>query len=163
MAVKKNTQQKGLNNPAVLALASSPAGQKAVTGAVESTISLAKITLAVVVTAAVGYVAYNLWKNRFIKRAYNPQLEPANVSDAQAEAKAEAIFQAMYGWSADVDIVAEQLSGLNYNGWIKVYNAFGKRRGAIPGSSEMTLVEWLNDQFSGSDMETLQFILPGVF
>lgn len=163
MAVKENIQQKGLSNPAALALASSPAGQDAIAGAVKSTVSIAKITLAVVATTAIGYIAYSIYKNRFITLGTNPQLDPANVNTAQAKAKAEAIYQAMYGWGADVDVVAEQLAGLNYNGWVEVYNAFGKRRGSVPGTSEMDLIEWLNDQFSGSKMETLRFILPGLF
>lgn len=160
MAVKQ--KNKGLGNPAVLALASSPAGQKAVSGAIDTTLKVAKITAIVAVVGIGGYIAYRVYKNRFVSMATNPNYPAANISDDVAKAKAEALYNAMYGWGANLEVVLDTLSGLNYNGYSKVFNAFGKRKSAT--LSEMTLTEWINDQFtSASDRTKLQFILPGVF
>ena len=160
MAVTKT--KKGLSNPAVLALASSPAGQKAVSGAIDTTFKVVKIVAVAGVVAVAGYIAYTLYKNRFISMATNSNYAPANITKGQAKAKAEALYQAMYGWGADIDTVLETLSGLNYNGYVEVFNAFGKRKAATGG--EMTLTEWINNQFDNSyEKAQIQFILPGVF
>jgi len=154
-------KNKGLSNPAVLALASSPAGQKAVSGAIDTTLKVAKITAIVAVVGIGGYIAYRLYKNRFVSMATNSKYEKANITKDQAKAKAEALYQAMYGAGADLDIVLQTLAGLNYNGFVEVFNAFGKRSPLF--GSDMTLTQWLNDQFTSAyDRTQIEFILPGI-
>ncbi|RDI07044.1 hypothetical protein [Flavobacterium sp. AG291] len=162
--------KKGLGNPAVLAVASSPAGQQAISNISETQrkvtdagIQILPFVFKTLFVAGCGYVAYRLWTDRFIKLGTNPNWPASNINDAQADARAEAIYQAMVGFGADKDAVAMNIAGLNYNGWVKVYNAFGNREGILPFSKEMNLVEWINDQFSGDDLLELRVILPGVF
>lgn len=159
MAVKQ--KNKGLGNPAVLALASSPAGQKAVSGAIDTTLKVAKITAIVAVVGIGGYIAYRVYKNRFVSMATNSKYPKANITKDQAKAKAEALYQAMYGVGADLDIVLNALNGLNYNGYVEVFNAFGKRSPLV--GSDMTLTQWLNDQFTSTyDRTQIEFVLPGI-
>jgi len=171
----KRTIKQGLSNPAVLAAASSPAGQKAV-GDVSSiartnaettgkiAVAVVPFIVKVVIIGGIIYVGYRMYSKRFIKLAYNPSLDAANISDGQAQAKADAIYAALFGVGADFAMVAAQLAGLNYNGWVKLYNAYGQRMGANLLADKMNLVEWLNDdQFSDDEMSQLRFILPGVF
>lgn len=166
----KTIKHKGLGNPAVLAVASSPAGQQAISQASETQRKIADAGISILpfvfkTVFVVGglYVAYNLWSNRFIKLGVNPKWPASNINDAQASARAEALYEAMVGVGADKDVVAMNITGLNYNAWVKVYNAFGNREGILPFSKEMNLVEWINDQFSGDDLLELKVILPGVF
>jgi hypothetical protein len=164
-----NKKKKGLGNPAMVA-ASTPAGQRALSQASETQKKLAETGISLIpwlvktglIVFALWYL-WGLWKGRFIKAPINPNYPPANVSDAQAEAKANALFSAMYGVGANYDLVAAQLNGLNYNGWIKVYNAFGNRDGINPFGDEMNLVEWLNDQFSQNELLQLRFLVGNVF
>ncbi|WP_330442034.1 hypothetical protein [Flavobacterium sp. C4GT6] len=161
MAVKENIQQKGLSNPAALALASSPAGQQAISGAVDTTLKVVKITAIVAVVGIGGYIAYRMYKNRFVSMTTNSKYPKSNITKDQAKAKAEALYQAMHGWGANLDTVLETLAGLNYNAYVEVFNAFGKRSPAIGG--DMTLTEWLNNQFTSSyDRTQINFILPGI-
>src|SRR5690606_2801621 len=154
-------KNKGLSNPAVLALASSPAGQKAVSGAIDTTLKVAKITAIVAVVGIGGYIAYRLYKNRFVSMATNSKYEKANITKDQAKAKAEALYQAMYGAGADLDIVLQTLAGLNYNGFVEVFNAFGKRSPLF--ESEMIFNEWLNDQLTSAySRRKIEFIIPGI-
>ena len=161
-------QHKGLSNPAVVAAAQSPAGQKVLNNAINSQVAMAQKTMKVIPyvlggLAAVGvtYFAWRAWQNRFISLGQNNNLEPANVSDGQAKTKADAIYEAMYGVGANYGVVRANLVGLNYNGWVKVYNAFGKRKTLL--QSEMNLAEWLIDQFSNSKLEELRFLIGDVF
>jgi len=73
------------------------------------------------------------------------------------------MYEAMYGFGANAELVGEQLAGLNYNGWVKVYNSFGNKKGANILGDDMNLVEWLNDQFSEDQLQELRFVLSGVF
>jgi len=168
-------KNKGLRNPAVAAVASSPEGQKVIADAMKSAqknqdaarevaVKVIPLVVKVIVFGGLGYWAYTLWKGRFEKRGYNNAYDPSNISDGEAEGKADAIYTAMYGAGANVDAVAAQLTGLNYNAWIKVYNAFGNREPFGFGAA-MNLNEWIADQFGGDDddMQTLRWALPGVF
>ncbi|MGQ2982119.1 hypothetical protein [Flavobacterium sp.] len=158
--VKRHTKKKkkGLGNPVAVA-ASTPAGQKAISEVVSIIPWLIKAGL---IGFAIWY-AVGLWTKRFVKAAQNPNYPPANVSDAQAEAKADALYNAMYGPGANFDEVAGQINGLNYNGWIKVFNAFGKRGGVNPFADDMNLVEWLTDQFDDEELIQLRFLVGNVF
>lgn len=168
--MKKTNNKKGLRNPAVLAVASSPAGQKVVSDISETQrkltdtgISLIPFVAKTVFVVGVIYVGYRLYTDRFIKMGINTNYPGANITDGQASARANALHEAMKGIGANKAIVAANLQGLNYNGWVKVYNAFGNRKGINPFGSEMNLAEWINDEFSGTDLLELKLILPGVF
>ncbi len=169
--MKKTNPNKGtLKNPAVIAAASSPAGQSVLrqnsevaTAAAKEGLSIVSLIVKTALVFGAGWFILNKFKKSFEKVGHNPNLPPANISDGQASAKANAMYQAMVGFGADKEIVATQLAGLNYNGWVKVYNAFGNRKGSNPLGDAMNLVEWLNDQFDAEDLADLRFVLNGVF
>lgn len=167
--------KKGLNNPAVIAAASTPAGQKAITqtidtanNAVSGTLSIVKGVLGIALFGGIGYIAYTKIFNGFNSVKEDSQYTPANVSTGVAQAKAEAIYKAMYGAGNGFNLVKSILQyvngeRINHNGFIRVYNAFGKRNGIIPFSTKMTLTEWFTDQFSESELLELRLIINGFF
>ena len=165
MATTK-TKKKGLSNPAVLAAASSPAGQKALDAPAklaEAGIQLIPFLVKTGILVGGVWFVYNKFTNRFVKFGNNPNYPAANISDGQAEAKAIALYEAMYGFSANEELVKLQIAGLNWNGWVKVYNAFGNRKGFNPLGEAMNLVEWINDEFSAEALARLRFVLPNCF
>ncbi len=107
-------------------------------------------------------VGYNLYTNRFIKFKENSALAPANVSLAQAKGKADSIGKSIGIFSNDFDNVSKQLSGLNYNGFVRVYNAFGQQRGTLL-AGELNLIEWIENQFNAYQKQQLSFLLGGAF
>lgn len=172
MATTKNTRRngRGLNNPAAVAVASSPAGQKAISSSIEARTEVAKQAASVIpfvlktlVVVGIGYYAFGAWRKRFKSIGFNTSLPPANITEGQAQTRANALYSAMYGIGANFNTVQTNLAGLNYNGWVRVYNAFGKRKTANPFTSPMDLVEWIHSEFSGTRLEQLRFVLPGVF
>ena len=145
-------------------------GQKVIDNALETNrkvtdagISIVTTALKIGLVAGVAYIAYRSYSKRFIKLKLNPNWPAANISDAQAEAKADAIYKAMYGVGADHQAVASQIAKLNYNAWVKVYNFFGNRQGVTPLSESMNLVQWLNDQFDEEELNELRLLVNGVF
>lgn len=156
--MSKSNQNKGLGNPALVAMASN-------SDTVKTTNEIAKSTVPFIVKSlfVIGVGAFIWYKisTRFVAIKENPNYPPSNITDGQAKTKADAIFQAMYGIGANFDIVAYNLNGLNYNAWVKVYNAFGDRRGS--DLQKGNLVEWLTDQFSDYELEQLRFLVSNVF
>ncbi len=110
----------------------------------------------------VGVVGYKMYTNRFIKLKENSAYAPANVSYAQAKGKADSIGRSIGLISNDFQNVSKQLSGLNYNGFIRVYNEFGHQRGTLLGG-DLNLIEWLQNQFNSYQMQQLSFLLGGAF
>lgn len=168
--------KKGLNNPAVIAAAAAtPAGQKAITKtidtantAVSGSLSIVKGVLGIAFFGGVGYFAYTKIFNGFTAISEDSQYTPSNVSTGVAKAKAEAIYNAMYGAGNGFNMVKSILQyvngeRINHNGFIRVYNAFGKRNGQIPFSTKMTLTEWFIDQFSASELLELRLIIKDFF
>jgi hypothetical protein len=168
--------KKGLNNPAVIAAAAStPAGQKAISkgidttsSAVTGTVSIVKGVLTIAFLGGVGYYAYTKIFNGFVALSEDKRYTPSNVSTGIAKAKAEAIHRAMYGAGNGfntVKTILQYVNGqrINHNGFIRVYNAFGKRNGQIPFSKSMNLVEWFNDQFDESELLELRLIIKDFF
>lgn len=138
----------GMGNPAVIAVASViPWG----------------FLIKTVVLLGIGYYAINSFKKRFVKKDEVPRWGPANISDGQARSKADAIHKAMLGWGNGFEIVRENIAGLNYNGWVKVYNAFGNREDSIPGNDDMNIVEWFIDQFDTQELNELRVLVSGAF
>lgn len=168
--MKKPAKNKGLRNPALVAAASSPAGQGAITNATETQRKLADTGISlipfmvktIIVVGGIWYAA-RLYTKRFIKLGINPNLPKANVTNGQAQMKADALFEAMYGIGANHQKVAEQLAGINYNAWVLVYNAFGNRKGVGGLGEGLNLVEWLTDQFDTEQLNELRFLVNGVF
>lgn len=156
--------KQALRNPAAIALASTPAGQKAIDSASKTSGQLASFGFFVGKVAFVGLVgwfAYNKIFKGFKKVVEDTRYKPSNITDTEAKARAEAVYTAMLGVGANFDTVLKNLSKLNYNGFIKVYNAFGSRRGAT--FSSMNLVEWLQDQFDEKKIARLRFQIQGFF
>ncbi|HMI08735.1 MAG TPA: hypothetical protein VK528_14385, partial [Flavobacterium sp.] len=85
-------------------------------------------------------------------------LAPANITDGEAEAKADAIYGA-YGYTNDdFDAIANALTSpiLNYNGYIKLYNAYGHR-------DDLDLEASFRDHFNDFEVAQLSSYLGGAF
>lgn len=169
MAATK-TKSKGLGNPALIAAASSGAGQEAISTSIGSTVRMAEksvntigTVVKVLLVLAGGYVLYTIVDKRYKKVGQNSAWPAPNITEGQARAKANAIYEAMYGIGADFEAVKTQLAGLNYNAWVMVQNEFGKRGGLNPLGADMDIVEWLTDQFSNSQLDELRFLIGTVF
>lgn len=168
----KNTKKLG-NPAAVMAVsevAKSEAGQTAIKNASENQKAVVQATASVIpflikttVILGIGWFLYSKYTNRFVSLSENSNYPVANINNSQASTKAETIYGAMKGLGNGFNIVATNISGLNYNGWIKLYNAFGHRQGSIPFSSKMNLVEWFADQFNEEELAQLRFLVPNVF
>lgn len=113
----------------------------------------------------VGLVAYgiNSFKKRFTRLNEVSGYNDANISYAQANMKADIIHKAMLGFGNGFKTVRENIAGLNYNGWVRLYNAFGNRADSIPGNDDMNLIEWFQDQFSNNELNELRVLVPNVF
>lgn len=156
--------KQALRNPALIAAASSPAGQKAIDKASNQADRVASFMFFVGKVAFVGLVgwfAYNKIFKGFKTVTEDKNHVKSNISDTEAKARAEAVYTAMLGIGSNFNTVLKNLSKLNYNGFIKVYNAFGERRGAT--FTKMNLVEWLQDQFDETQMTRLRFQIQGFF
>ncbi|AOZ99596.1 hypothetical protein [Flavobacterium commune] len=130
--------------------------------AIEKTVEVIPFLIKTAVFLGLGYWAYNKYTNRFVKRKENTSYPAANISLAQAQSRADAIYSSL-GWvSNDFDNVSRQLTGLNYNGFVRVYNAFGHRRGTLL-KGQLNLEEWCYDQFTDYQVQQLSFLLGGAF
>jgi hypothetical protein len=164
-------KKQGLHNPAVLtALATSPQGQKAISNSldkanasVNATASIVKGVLKTGLFLGVGFFVYKKVFGGFSSIKENKSQKPSNISSGMAKSKAEAIYSAMYGLGNGFKSVKQNLIGVNYNGFVRIYNAFGVRKGVNPLSKKMTLIEWFIDQFSPSELIELRFIIPHFF
>lgn len=152
----------GLGNPAAITAASvaaSPAGQRAINKGID----LAFLGLTIIVVGGLIYFGFKKAMNNFTPRDEVPAYPIANITLHQAQDRATALYQAMVGPGNNLIQVAQNLQGLNYNAWVRVYNAFGRKQGAVPFSKEMDLTEWLIDEFSTADLTYLRGIIGGVF
>ena len=163
----------GLSNPALIAAASTPAGQKAIAKTLENanagvnaTASIIKGGLKIVLFLGIGVIVYKKVFNGFSKLSEDKRYRPSNISSGMAKNKAEAIFNAMYGiniTNAGFNSVKQNLSGVNHNGFIKIYNEFGLRKGLNAFEKKTNLIQWIADQFSQSQLVQLRFIMPNFF
>ena len=144
------TTNKGLKNPAVQ------------TEFVKQTATVIPFLIKTVVIVGIGWYAYNKWTNRFVKLKENSSYAPANVTEAQAKAKADAIASSIGWFSNSFDAVADNLAGLNYNGFIRVYNAFGHQTGTLFGG-DLNLIEWIKNQFNEYEVAQLSSLQNGAF
>ena len=115
-------------------------------------------------TIVVGgiYLAYRSYTNRFVKLKENSNYPLANITIAQAKNRADAIGGSIGLISNDFDQVAQNLAGLNYNGFIRLYNEFGHKTGTY-FSGDLNLIEWLKNQFSEYQISQLSTLLNGAF
>jgi hypothetical protein len=160
--IQRKMKNKSLGNPAVLAtvLNSDVAKDKMKTQSEIAKSTIPFIVKTLFVLAIFGFAYYKI-TNRFKALSENANYPTSNITEGQATTKADAIFEAMYGIGSNFDIVAYNIAGLNYNAWVKLYNAFGERRGS--DLQKGNLVEWLNDQFSNYELEQLRFLVSNVF
>lgn len=168
--MKKKPQNTGLKNPSVVAAAATPEGKQAITAAATAQLKVAEkgvdlIFWAVKWIAIGGAIFYiiNTFAKKFTKLQYDRSLDPANITPGEAASRASRLLKAMKGFGANVDEVGAALAGLNHNAWILVYNTFGLQQSSVPGTDPMNLSEWILDQFSGDDLDTLRMILPDEF
>jgi hypothetical protein len=149
--------EQGLKNPALVAYASSEHGQKTIAKSTDLAFLVVKIAL----IGGLGFFAYYKIFMGFKKIQEDTRYKSSNISTSEAKARAEAIYTAMVGFGANYATVEKNLTGLNHNGFIRLYNEFGERRSST--LSKMNLVEWLQDQFKEGDISKLRFLIQGFF
>jgi hypothetical protein len=120
------------------------------------------IGTSVAIVGVVGYFVIRSYQNRFIKKKEISSFPQANVSFAQAESRANAIYSSIGWFTNDFENVKSQLVDLNYNGYARVYNAFKKRRGTL-FAGELNLEDWLYNQFTKEQLNEISFLLNGAF
>lgn len=107
----------------------------------------------IIKTAIIGgivWYVYNRYTNRFVPMKENAAYPPANITAAQAAGRADAIYQSVGWFSGDFETVQNSLANVNYNGFVRIYNAFGERPAKIL-SGDMNLIAWLNDVIHDRD------------
>jgi hypothetical protein len=141
---------KGLKNPLVQA------------ELVKQTASVLPFLIKTTVLLLIGWYLWGKWSNRFVKWPEKSNYPAANITINEAESKADSIEQAKEWFvGADFDAVSDALSGLNYNGFVRLYNAFGKRSFAI--DADYNLIEWIHAYFSQEEINQLSILQNGVF
>ncbi len=149
--------KQGLKNPALIAFASSQKGQEAIAKTANVGITVLKVGL---IAGVLVFAYYKIFKGfPAIKEDVN--YKPSNISVTTAKARSEAIYTAVLGTAKNYSTVEKNLSGLNHNGFIRLYNEFGERRSAF--LVKMNLVEWLQDQFNEDEIAKLRFLIKGFF
>lgn len=161
MTTKKKT---GKTIPAKSGASSSVGmGNPVVAGEViRQTASVIPFVIKTAIILAISGFIYYKYTNRFVEMKFNKDWEDSNVTDSQAESRAAAIAQSIGIVSNDYDTVERSLSGLNYNGFIKVFNAFGQQTGTLLGG-KLNLIEWIRNQFSDYQILKLSALQNGVF
>ncbi len=132
------------------------AGRKA-----KSAVNIGLLFFGITVLGLGGALFYNLyWKNRFKRIPYDKSQRPATLDSGRARLKTDSIYTALRGFGANFERVYQALKGMGYNNYVAIYNAFGKRRPATSFSfgnkNDMTLSEWLQDQFSEDKLAKLR-------
>lgn len=132
---------------------------------IKQTASVIPFVIKLAIVGGIGYFFYTKYVNRFQSLPTNRSYPASNVSDAQAESRATAIKSslAFFDYTGkEFEVTSQNLAGLNYNGFVKVYNAFGKQPGHL-FEGDLTLIEWINDQFSAYQVSQLSLLLGGAF
>lgn len=157
--------KQGLSNPALIAaVLQTPQGQKALADSAQATVRALNFGFTILKIGFIslaGYIIYRKITGAFSKISEDRNYRPANVSVISAKQRAENIFKAVYGAANDFNKVSQNLSGLNHNGFIRVYNEFGSRRGL--DFKKLNLTEWLYDQFNETQIAQLKFITNNAF
>lgn len=151
-----------IGNPALIAAASKAKESEASKQAASTIPFLIK---AGVITAIVGVGGVIIYKmaTKFTKWPEVSNYAPANVTFSQAKAKAAAISEALgfLGFGNDFETISNQLANVNYNGFVRIYNAFNVEGSWITGYKDM--IELLNAKLSKEQILQLRFLLGGQF
>jgi hypothetical protein len=158
-------KNKGLNNPAVaMTLLQTPQGQKMIENAQNTGRTATKIVFTfggLLALYIVGRVVYNKFFS-FSKIKQDKNYTPANITEIEAEQRANAIETALQGVGSDFQAVEKNLSNINRNAFILIYNAFGERRGY--DLKKLTLIDWLVYEYGGTDkLSRLRLKVNGFF
>lgn len=129
---------------------------------IKQSASVIPFVLKLLIVAALGAVVYYKITNRFVKKKEISKYGPANVTMAQADAAASAIAASGGFMSKDFESVASNLAGLNYNGFVRVYNAFGAQTANMFGD-KLDMIEWLYSTFDNYQMQQLSTLTNGAF
>lgn len=147
------TKGRGLGNPAVAAVVA------------EQTASVIPFIIKLAIVGGLGYWAYGKITGRFQALKTNPNYPASNISDAEAITRANAIKSSLATFDYtgnEFTVTRNNLKDLNYNGFIKVYNAFGKQSGHF-FSGNLNLIEWIFDQFDAYEIQQLRALSGGAF
>lgn len=151
-----------LSNPALM-LAASKAKESEASKQAASTIPF--LIKAAVITGIVtvgGVVIYNS-VTKFKKWPEVSNYSPANVTFSQAKAKAASIKEALgfMGIGNDFETISQQLANVNYNGFVRIYNAYNVDGNFVTGYRDM--IEALNAKLNNEQILQLRFLLGGQF
>lgn len=136
--------------------------------------NVAKYAVPVLGIVAVGGIAYVGYK--FLKKDEPPKLDtnkdypPSTLNQVQALAIADRLYAAMVISGTDEAAILKALSGLNYNDFIKVYDAFGRRQyskfwgneGDPLTSDKHHLITWLTNELEPADIKQIEKIIPNL-
>lgn len=130
-------------------------------------------TILIVSGVAVG--GYFIYKkvtevNNSIALGENPNEPKSGLTAFQAQKAADTLFNAMNRLGTDEQAIYEVLTGLTYNDFVKVSDAFGKRyyqkqmgmEGGYLFDEAYGLYEWLRFELSNDDFNHFHHIMPGV-
>ena len=129
---------------------------------IEQTASVIPFLIKTIVICGIGYYVYYKFTNRFVKMKENSKYPVANLTMAQAKARAESIYGSITLFGNDFQNVATQLNQVNYNGFVRIYNAFGEHTGTLLGG-DLDLIEWIHNQFTDYEIEQISFLTSGAF
>lgn len=129
---------------------------------IKNTASVIPFLIKTAVVCGIGYYIYYRYTNRFVGLKENSKYPTANVTTAQAKSRADAIYGSITLFGNDFTSVSNNLAGLNYNGFVRVYNAFGHQTGTLLGG-DLNLVEWIKNQFTEYEVSQLSTLLNGAF
>jgi hypothetical protein len=132
--------------------------------------------LGIVVIGGVAYVGYQyLKKDEPPKLNENPDQPKSTINEVQALAIADRLYAAMVIMSVteggtDEDAIYEALTGLTYNDFVKVYEAFGRRQyskywgneGDPLTSDKHHLVTWLTNELEPPEIRAIEKIIPNL-
>ncbi len=121
--------------------------------------------LKLAVVGVIGIVVYNKITNRFKKWNFVSNYPISNISQAEARSRVNSIIGSMSffdGFGNEFETVSQSIADLNYNGFIMLYNEFGKQDGHLT-SGKLTLIEWIYDQFDKDEIAQLSFLMNGNF
>ena len=113
------------------------------------------------IIAGTAYYLYSRYTNKFSAMQEITTYPKANVTTLEAQSRAEAVYGSMGYFTDDLQTALSALSGLNYNGFVRVYNAFGKRTGRLLGGN-LDLVAFIHQQYP-DDIDKFKFLFNGTF
>lgn len=163
----------GLGNPALIAaVANTPQGKRVISDTLETASKTAKSSYLFLkyavgagVVGVVGYYGYTKLFNGFTRISEDSRFTPANITSGVATAKANAIYDVLYGVGSNFAKIQTILINVNHNGLIRIYNQFGKRKGFSLSffPKKLNLFEWFFDQLEQNELVQLKQKYPYLF